>query len=639
MSDPVDVLEQLERQADRLVAEFADWAAGQGLDADLFVIEAALSSRVAGDGVLDRWDMADVERLLLDWFPRKVTLEQSGLPGVITTLHHWVDFLVAARGGEAGRVDVLHSAVERCAAEFRARMSDERNHGPAKFWMTRMLEHGVDVADGDAVNGFLGAVQAGEIDYDQDVLAEIMRRHAAGGEDGPAFQEDDSAPLPPVLVPSEGELASAAENTDLVVRFRALVTWVGAGRTLTATKRLRVADARELALRLGVDGAFLGRARSSADLPEVSLLVAWARAARLVRVVKGRLLVVKSSIGLLDRPLDLWLRAFEAFGALGPAACGPESPYEAPSLLGQVLPEVTLDLWLSLYTAGEAPVPVELLAGRTREVVTAGFGFGAGGLFLDLREMMWRRDLTAVLTALETSGALELRTSADPWERDKIAELSGRDDPDLTLVQLTPLGLWGVREALRAEGFDAPSAEELAHAPLARLLDAIEHCGPEIASSLLEAWATSRNAEVAATELAAFCVNGPSPATRLLAWAALGHTGEAGADQARRLRSEGGVAGGMATEWLVSHGELASGAAGHQEMMLALSENLAAAHDHGILIDELAGHPVHDQLGLVRAMATAGHPDSVAMLTTISHDHPRREVAAAAAEALGSSRR
>ncbi|GAA3880285.1 hypothetical protein GCM10022243_51110 [Saccharothrix violaceirubra] len=91
---------------------------------------------------------------------------------------------------------------------------------------------------------------------------------------------------------------------------------------MTAKKHLRPDDARELALLSGVDG--------SADLSEVSLLVAWAKVARLVRAFKGRLVPVKSAVGLVDqmdglrermweRDLPAVLAAPEALGAVEPA--------------------------------------------------------------------------------------------------------------------------------------------------------------------------------------------------------------------------------------------------------------------------------------------------------------------------------
>lgn len=75
-----------------------------------------------------------------------------------------------------------------------------------------------------------------------------------GGEDAgmvSGAEAGDHLSLPPVLVPSDGESAAQAGNADVVVRIKALVSWVGAGRELTRTKRLRVGDARELARALG----------------------------------------------------------------------------------------------------------------------------------------------------------------------------------------------------------------------------------------------------------------------------------------------------------------------------------------------------------------------------------------------------
>lgn len=325
-----DGRDRLEAAADDLLAEFGSWAADHDVDVDLFVMDTALDWRVAGEGDLSAWDAEDIRELLLEWFPRKVALSPSEWPDVVSTLHHWVDFLAAApaRSGRPRDPAAAHAAIDRNAEAFFEGMADERNYGLAKFWTTRMIERGVDPEDDEDVRRFLTAVHAGEIDYDQDVLAEIMRRGAFDDEldpHGPGLDEEEVGPLPPVLLPSDRELAAQAQGSALVARFRVLMTWLSTGRVLTTTKRLRVADARELAGLLGVDQPYLERARSSANLPEVSLLVAWARAARLVRVVKDRLVPVKSATALLDRPLDLWRRAYTAFHELGAAVCMPTS--------------------------------------------------------------------------------------------------------------------------------------------------------------------------------------------------------------------------------------------------------------------------------------------------------------------------
>lgn len=619
---------------DDLFDQFASWAEAREVDVDLFVIDAALDLM---QDAPPPWTAHDFRRLMVELFPRKVTMDEGERPGVITTLHKWIDFLASRDPLPAADVAELHAEIDRNASVFFATMADERSYGVAKFWATRMTENGVDTDDEAQVHRFLARVQAGEIDYDQDVLDEIMRRGSYDAEVEGFELVDDDRLLPPVSLPTTEKLTTLAAATPLVGRLRAFVTWVGTGRTLTSTKRLRVADAKELADLLGVDQPYLERARSSSDLPGVSLLVEWAKTVRLVRVVKGKLVGVKSAAGFLDRPLDLWQRAFGALPELGPAVCAPASYYEDPSLVGQLLPEVVAGLWLSLYTAGGTPVPVEMLVEITRNILVEPVAVSVGSLIVDVREMLWRRDLAAVLAAMELLGAVELATSTDPAERDKLIELSGNDDADLTLVGLTPLGLWGARNALRAEGFDVPLIEDLAGEPADALCEALEHATPEVTDAALSAWVAVRGPEAAAAELAEFCVDTPSASARLVAMNGLAHTGPAGLAQAKRLRSTGGVAGAVATTWLVQNSVLDQNDASEQELLLSLADNLVAMGEHDILIEQLTTHPIDDQIGFVRALAATNHPDRADLLDMIATEHPERPVAIAARKAQDSA--
>ena len=124
------------------------------------------------------------------------------------------------------------------------------------------------------------------------------------------------------------DLATSLDEGDARAphQLRELTRWVGDGRALTQTGRIKLADARELVALLGtrdaldpMDGALA--TRSSADLPELTLLVEWARACGLVRTVRGRLVPVARNAGLLDNPQRLWDRMFDVFGRLGPALC------------------------------------------------------------------------------------------------------------------------------------------------------------------------------------------------------------------------------------------------------------------------------------------------------------------------------
>src|SRR6266545_1841083 len=122
----------------------------------------------------------------------------------------------------------------------------------------------------------------------------------------------------------EQDLVAAAETSVAVQRLGELTRWVGAGRQLTQTGRITLADARALVelLQTGDEidpkiGDRVFRTKSSEELYRLNRIVEWAKAARLVRVTRGRLLPVKKSLGLLEHPLGLWDRAFEAFPALG----------------------------------------------------------------------------------------------------------------------------------------------------------------------------------------------------------------------------------------------------------------------------------------------------------------------------------
>jgi hypothetical protein len=100
-----------------------------------------------------------------------------------------------------------------------------------------------------------------------------------------------------------------------------------------------MADARHLVglLETGdeidpVIGTRMFRTRSSAELPRLAIVVAWAKAVGLLRVVHGRLVPVKKNQRLPDRPVDLWTAMLTAFDQLGPALCPPG--WFAPSNTG-----------------------------------------------------------------------------------------------------------------------------------------------------------------------------------------------------------------------------------------------------------------------------------------------------------------
>jgi len=126
--------------------------------------------------------------------------------------------------------------------------------------------------------------------------------------------------------PARDDIAAAAEESALLGQVVDFVGWVGDGRKLTQTGAVTLADARVLVDQLGtgdqIDPAIgdkVFKTKSSVELLGLSLIVEWAKAARLVRVVRGRLVPVKKTAALLERPAELWMALFEAFGRVGTA--------------------------------------------------------------------------------------------------------------------------------------------------------------------------------------------------------------------------------------------------------------------------------------------------------------------------------
>src|SRR4051794_24082281 len=144
-------------------------------------------------------------------------------------------------------------------------------------------------------------------------------------------------------------LTLAAREAPAVRRLRGFVDWVGEGRALTQTGQLRRANALALVELLDtgdrVDPAH--PIRSSADLYRLGVVVDWAKAGRFVRVVHGRLVPVRKTAALLDRPLALVARMLEALRVMG-------------------------DVWGASVVAADAehtvePVFAEMVAGRSIE--------------------------------------------------------------------------------------------------------------------------------------------------------------------------------------------------------------------------------------------------------------------------------
>lgn len=530
--------EEFEAVRGLLVDRLARWGGEQGLPVDGFTAEAVLDyrHRATVDGRLGLWESRHVEELLLSWLPQQATElpgeERGDAPGTLRTLLRFVHAAQLADPRGPALQDSL-ATVDRVAEQYPAAMADRTRWGLAKFWAMTAEEQGVDVLDGAALQRFAERAQRGEVAYDQQALDAIMERRLTGRAlSGSARAE----PQLPVVLPSDDELRRLAGASTTVAQLRGLTEWAGQdGRPVTATGRLRIADARELVDLLGTGDQTDG-VRTSADLPRLVLLVEWAKKARLVRVVKGRLYAVAKARPVLVDPLQLWLRAFDACFELRETLIGARSGWHVESMLFDVYEDVLEDVLNTLYSL---PYPMPWprlrdsvhLAYRTRFQLDGGSG---------IEHRMWfehaDRDLRTVLDLLDDLGAIgrergmadlvfldvdlsdagpELLADMPPELADMLGVAGVAPDPaaqeradarreELTggpveLIRLTELGTRVVRQRLLAVGRDAPLVGELAQAPAAGLLGVLaEDYDPDAARAELAGWIAARGERQAA---------------------------------------------------------------------------------------------------------------------------------------------
>ncbi|MEV4707896.1 hypothetical protein [Actinoplanes sp. NPDC049316] len=466
---------------DRLVVAFQRWARQHRRTVDPFVVETLVEHRWDdGDGILCRWRPDELRNALLDWFPRKVSMPPGSWRTVVPTVHAFVDFLFAEDLADArcAEAEQLHAVLDGLVDDFDAAMGDQSRYDLAKFWAMRMLAADVDPTDSEAAGRYIAAVREGKIAIDQELLDQAVANHLNASGDA------HLPPLPIVAVPDEGILAKSAAGSIALARIQRFVEWTGSGRTLTATGRLRLTDARELISLLDladvVDpqiGEKVFKTKSSEELYETSVVFAWARAARVVRVAKGRLLPVKSAQKAVADPLSLAHRAFDGFFALGEAVCA--SGY-SETMVRWRFDEVTFALLMAMYLAQDRVKRAELEETAVRVAEGAPLD-SLESPHIDLWRDQYEHDVHSLLTHLALLAAITLTDGH---------------------AELTPLGTTLVAEHLRRQGADVPTMQDLLDETAEVVVAAAADAPAAVRDELLTGWCR-RHPDTAAASLRA----------------------------------------------------------------------------------------------------------------------------------------
>ena len=222
---------------------------------------------------------------------------------------------------------------------------------------------------------------------------------------------------------------AAAQKARLTGQVRSFLDWLGEGRKLTQTGRIGMADARYLVELLGtgdvIDPEIGGRVfktRSSEELAYLTMIVEWAKAARLIRVTGTRLVPVKKNAALAGNPLDLVLAMLAAYPKLGKSLF-PRSTWRQ-SVVGDEFTDIGEEL-LTILLASTGPCPLTTLSDTAYDMIAASYALGR----LTERQHAFLRgtivvDIRIAMSALHVLGVVALDTATDHEEADDSAELT-----------------------------------------------------------------------------------------------------------------------------------------------------------------------------------------------------------------------
>jgi hypothetical protein len=163
LPDRVQELDDEARTAavNALAAEAGEWLTGEGLEHER-TEAAAFATGLMGDfrafyldADLFGWEADELEEFLLDWVPRKVSLQGEEIGGFTKAVADAFRFF-----GETGRLgereaEALAEQALSSGEEFAAEMADPAKAGPSRRLFDAMAAEGVEIGDPDAMHAWI----------------------------------------------------------------------------------------------------------------------------------------------------------------------------------------------------------------------------------------------------------------------------------------------------------------------------------------------------------------------------------------------------------------------------------------------------------------------------------------------------
>lgn len=619
---------------DLLLERFERWLTPRLTDPESDPTEAAgdVGSALSwkwsyGDGHLGRWRIDDISEFLLEWCPRKLSVSQADCVPIPAALGAFACFLddegLMARGSSPAAAIV--KATTEMTDGFVAAMGDPSNFGMAKSLFSAASADGVDFADPQGMQDWIDEFNS----RPQEERHQILPDSAQPRPPRPV--------LPPVAMPDDVEVASSMAAAPVLATFAAFAEFIGGGRKLTKTGNLTLADARALVERLETGdvmdesiGDRTFRTTSSAELPRLRHIFAWARKAGVVRVVHGRVIATKKGLAIARDPAGFFDRSVEALLAIGLLASQRDSDgwFAWPDV--NALLDGSVDQLLTGLYVAQQPLPLDGLCAVGSELVLKAFEFRA--LTDDEVARRIGTDIVDMVDALELAGVV---CRADFVEPDANHKWASRRRLGGT-VELTAAGVATARRRLVAAGVSAPVAGRFADASATELLLGTDLEDFLVMRGEIEAWRRRRDPAQAAAELAAAVMELEDP-LRSLALVLMEEIDlDVAGPEVRRLAAHQGTRG-YALCWLVDHGLEEQATLFDPDdaacFVDVLAHRMATTGPEG-LCETLTLAGSHEaQIGVVGRMWRSPSMATSFVLAAIADTHPVRLVAKAARKA------
>jgi len=365
--------------------------------------------------------------------------------------------------------------------------------------MTAADTDGIDLADPDSLQRFME-------DFNQRPLEE--RDAILGPSDLPPPGTHPSEgwidPLPPVALAPRLELEEAARAAIWPERVRRLVEFVGDGRPVTDTGKLKLVDGKALVEILETSDRFdpesggrRWKTRSTANLPEVHLTFLIALESDTL-IQRGKKVVPGPDASVLDDVLEslygLWLALFSK---IGPTQLRYQNDSYGFGWYAQELDDLVTMLLVELYRNGEMTIE-EAAAGAWLHLLNK-FDLD----HLDERRLEMEADgvewaLRRAFDRLEEFGTVEVHgviESPSPY--------GGTPDRSGGTVALTPLGMWVVQR-FASRVTSAPVVGGLREASVDELLSAASDLPEAEATAEIDAWVAHRGSGASTLLVEAF---------------------------------------------------------------------------------------------------------------------------------------